>query len=1000
MKKIYSIVLMATALLIGANGWAATKTVSSATEFENAWKEAKSGDVIKLSTDITIQKILWLGTATMDATPISLTIDLNGKVLENNAAVKHMFFITHGELNVISSVAGGKVIQSNWASSAQEMFRMTGSNLEDVDPKVATSGYFTHLTIGEGVFVEAQKQNALVVDAIKNGWALTASNAIAAGGGTVPTAAPYDTYGMSVYTGTAAMLSGSNGLANGVRVDIYGNVHGTKYAFKVNGNVRTPENAQYSPFVYLHRTSDLNVPATTENTKKPVAAYCSGYARWLIEGHCIGSTAVYVKAGEVDINDAVIESNYTGAFVPATAATGSGVVGCGSAIVIESNKAYSGDIDVEVSGDTKVSATNGYAVEEKVTNAPTTKVDNVTISGGTFEGGDVRTAAEVAANEPEKQGTIVISETTAASATDPSTETKIAVVGGMVDGAVTVGNTGNLNDIIPTTGENTSYATTVTDPETGKQTVVISKGSEPAIVSNTFEIGGFTSGDVNLSDDALVNKDQVFNGTATSNEIKIGTLMMNNPTNKVTLTIKSGKTISAEKVIMGYKAQIIVEPGAAFIVTGDQGITANAQDNIILQANATEQAIFLFNPNVNSNRHPNATVQMTANVGKISASTYKWHRFALPIEKIAAVSAFSRYPADAEHATYIYTWDYAKDDWASISAITDLTSFRGYTLSTEHNGADDMTYTFKGTLEGNVDKPLAFESAGYNFFGNSYSGSMSVAKLAAELLAQSKLEGSVWVWREASQRYEGIGLNALELWDDDELQIASTQTFILRQAIVGAMGSVEMDYSNAVWGNPLYASYTSSASAAPSRQVVDNNNASMRISISSANGKNDVVRFLENENNSDAFDNGYDVTKFINENTINAYATVNGENLGVVATDNLDGKFFNFTTNDEIAYTLSFSRVNGEEYAIRDNVTGAVIAIAEGATYEFAAQPNSTIEGRFEIISVAKVATAIENTEIKANVKGIYTMTGQYVGENFDVLPAGVYVVDGVKIVK
>ena len=72
----------------------------------------------------------------------------------------------------------------------------------------------------------------------------------------------------------------------------------------------------------------------------------------------------------------------------------------------------------------------------------------------------------------------------------------------------------------------------------------------------------------------------------------------------------------------------------------------------------------------------------------------------------------------------------------------------------------------------------------------------------------------------------------------------------------------------------------------------------------------------------------------------------------------------------------------------------------EGASYEFAAQPNSIIEGRFEIVGRNNAPTAIENTEVKANVKGIYTITGQYVGEDFKALPAGVYVVNGVKIVK
>ena len=163
---------------------------------------------------------------------------------------------------------------------------------------------------------------------------------------------------------------------------------------------------------------------------------------------------------------------------------------------------------------------------------------------------------------------------------------------------------------------------------------------------------------------------------------------------------------------------------------------------------------------------------------------------------------------------------------------------------------------------------------------------------------------------------------------------------------------------------------------------------------------NSQMSFVENADRSDDFEKGYDALVYMNENTINLYSSLEGQDLANVATNDLEGKTITLQTNDEIAYTMSFPIVEGEEYAIRDNATGKVIAIEEGATYEFAAQPNTTVEGRFEIVPVAKVPTAIENTEVKANAKGIYTLTGQYLGEDFEAVPAGVYVVNGVKIVK
>jgi hypothetical protein len=170
--------------------------------------------------------------------------------------------------------------------------------------------------------------------------------------------------------------------------------------------------------------------------------------------------------------------------------------------------------------------------------------------------------------------------------------------------------------------------------------------------------------------------------------------------------------------------------------------------------------------------------------------------------------------------------------------------------------------------------------------------------------------------------------------------------------------------------------------------------------VSAANGKSDRIILTENAANSIDFESGFDADKFMNEKSLNIYSTINGENYSTIATDNLEGMTISMKTMNEVNYTISFKHVEGNEYALLDKVSNNVIAIEEGATYDFSAQPNSTINARFEIVKAAKLPTAIENTEVKANVKGIYSITGMYLGENFDVLPAGVYVVDGVKVVK
>ena len=60
----------------------------------------------------------------------------------------------------------------------------------------------------------------------------------------------------------------------------------------------------------------------------------------------------------------------------------------------------------------------------------------------------------------------------------------------------------------------------------------------------------------------------------------------------------------------GSKAKIIVEAGGKFLVTGEQGITANLAENLVLKTSSTAQAIFLVNPSVNANKHPQSQVQL------------------------------------------------------------------------------------------------------------------------------------------------------------------------------------------------------------------------------------------------------------------------------------------------------------------------------------------------------------------------------------------------------
>jgi hypothetical protein len=172
------------------------------------------------------------------------------------------------------------------------------------------------------------------------------------------------------------------------------------------------------------------------------------------------------------------------------------------------------------------------------------------------------------------------------------------------------------------------------------------------------------------------------------------------------------------------------------------------------------------------------------------------------------------------------------------------------------------------------------------------------------------------------------------------------------------------------------------------------------IEITAADGTKDAIRLVENGQFSAAFDNSYDAAKYMNENSFNLFAEVNDEKMGIIASDNLDGTMISMTTKGQTSFTMTISHVSGMNYAVRDMLTGTEIDMVEGATYMFSVPADANVEGRFQIIEKANAPTAIDNIEATAAVKGIYTITGQFVGNDYHSLPNGIYVVDGKKIVK
>lgn len=955
---------------------------------EQAVAEAEDKDSIVLLGDVKTFAPLFIGTENVDGTPISLIINLNGKTLTSAPALRFTFVLTHGALRVVNSVSGKGGIYNTYPAVGEtggEVFRLHGSYLKNCNPRTQTP--FVHLFVDKDVDIHADEDM---------GSGITISEMY----GSSPFVKDHLNYLTNVYAGAAGSQPG---VANGVRVDIKGSIYSQKYGVKINGQVRFPHvdeygvgtsaetyresvdymkgyvvaigDTAYSPYVHIAPSAHIESAADKSSA---VGVYSAGYGRWFIEGTLLGATGLYAKSGDINLNDATIQSTYTGTAFTNTG-KGSGVDAYGSAVVIETNASYSGEQALAVNGDTQVSteAEGGAAlldvVEGKVDESA---VEAITINGGSFSGDNA----------------IVISEKTAESG-----EADVTVSGGVsfVGETKVADETGTeaLNTIVD---PETTHTTTI-DNGDGKQVVVISSGPKP---------GEYTWAEILLLADNAnaswiekgISKAQVIGDGESAVSRKFGEFTMGAGTgpedaNIQQLTIKNHATLEVQRLILNANARIIVEAGGKLVVKGEEGVETFSTDNILLKTSESAQAIFLIHPNVDKKRHPQAKVELTSK-GYKDGSKDIWQRFGVPsynesIERVGESFIYSVPPA-------VYKYDYSKDDWTLMAKTDKFVPFMCYEM-TNASPAPGAKYTFACKLVGNDSRELDVV-APWNYYSNSYTAPVDLASLRLSFKESgSAVDATIYLYRAKDNWWYEINDAAVFFGEDENGDplpsvIDPLQAFILRRVAEDVENPV-INYKDNVY-DPIMT--PKSPAPARSRQLINN----ATITLTSADGTRDFVRLLEDAQFSGEFDNGWDAAKYMHDNSVNMYANVDGNKLDYIASDNLEGLTFSLDTKEQTSFTMTIGKVNGLEYAVRDRLTGTEIIMAEGATYMFSVPANTEIADRFEIVRIHNVSTAIDAINTNTGSKRIYSVTGQYVGEDYHSLPAGVYVIDGKKIVK
>ena len=504
----------------------------------------------------------------------------------------------------------------------------------------------------------------------------------------------------------------------------------------------------------------------------------------------------------------------------------------------------------------------------------------------------------------------------------------------------------------------------------------------------------------------------------------------------VTIEVNNGEVAAANKITNNGEAQIIVHDGAILNV-GNGGIVSENNDlvfvkveaggkltighggldqegemyPIIIENDGNNSGTYMVSPDATNTEvtEPEATVRVFTNAYMKSGVNH-WQQMACPVNNPQYMNIYKlgeQTEGIPEISTEIYSWDYAEDAWSKLHSFTgnlenpSLETFKAYDLINNSLPTEGgVTYEFKGKLVGNKDMKLTFPEHGYCLFGNSYTAPIDLTVLFEQIatdIATENIDPCVYIFNSKNDRFEevnalGLYLKSIGIGDVAFTQIPSQQAFIMN-LISGSSAETAVDYRNAVWGN-------TQTTAAPLRapKNIDVNTVA-NIVVAGANSQ-DHVMVVESSQYDAQYDRGADAEKYMDVNHFNLYATTEAGNLAMVATDNLEGTTLTFQAGQEVEYTMTFTNVLNNDYSLIDLLTNEVIRMTEGNSYTFAAQPNS-VENRFQIIATAKVPTGVKNTKVVA-AKGIYSVMGQYLGEeaNWNNMPNGVYVIDGVKVVK
>ena len=796
-------------------------------------------------------------------------------------------------------------------------------------------------------------------------------------GGSIVSNTAQKGYGISIY-GNGATLNMTDGAITANHFAITGNGTAKYGGTTINISGGSLSSATAGTAIYHPQAGTLNITG----------------------GTITGQTGIGIKGGTLNISGGTIHA--VGNNGGRVEGYNNGINSSFAAVQIESNPGYAGNMSITVSDNATLISDSWYAFYEYLSNPDAaTKVNTIAVSGGHFQGGILlsqdlnakggfvsggKWSVDVTANVVKGKVANPISE-------DPY----FFEVGDPTPATAEIVNDPSKNAVL-TNEDGETYAGTYTSETVGDDAEVkTSTATNQVVVSENTDVV-VDKADENNSTIVEVKKVTVEGDAQLS--VKEG----------ATLMVGTGSVLLDENTTTG---GLTVEAGAALVVDGL--VYGSTEDNFVIEGQEDKSGIVLFSPETEFIRedHPTATYRFTSKSFR-DGSKWVYQRFGMPsFDGTVTVKS-----GNLEKNSYICTWDYATDDWGAwsekipaeglvYSGAEKAVPFQCYQLGSTNTKDAPITYDFIVELMGNANAPLNFK-AGWNPYANSYTAPIDIKEFLTDVIANngSDILATIYLYKDLGNdtyTWQGINLsnvgktyrvreNGAMVKKTYDASIEPMQAFIMKLSN-GDDATTDINYLNNVY-NPAMG--IERPAGAPARNRVSYN----EMQIGAYNDLYwDNISVMEGEQFSNAEDNGYDAPKYDHNKGLSLYV-INGEqHMERVATDNADGMFIGINAPVAGTYTLDFSGIVGMNYSLIDMMNNTVVKIEEDGQYNFYTEAGQN-DYRFQLVAPAKVPTALENTGVKADVKGVYTITGQYLGEDINALPKGVYIINGAKVVK